>query len=193
MTPTLMIDKSKPHLGGNIQGIDINTFCTPVFDYIINMSNPRSIFDIGCGEGHLLKYFHSKNIKCYGSEGLEANYNAIPDDIRPNVELIDYTKTTASVIKVDVSISCEFVEHVKPYFIPNYLPHLCGGKIVIFTHAGIGQKGYHHVNCKDDKYWVGLMEYFGMLLMINDTIKIRRLGKGTFWINTLVFRNEKYT
>lgn len=188
----IVYDEANPHLGGNIKGIDPHTYCPEVFDYIIDRFKPKSVFDVGCGEGHLLKYFYDKDIACLGSEGLKENYDNIHPEIQPCVNFIDYTKESGEGLGVGVSISCEFVEHVHPCFIPNYLPHLCSGKIVIFTHAQPRQEGHHHVNCRNDRYWIELMEAFDMVFLLKETLKIREIGENTHWSNTLVFRNEKH-
>ena len=57
------------HLGGCVKGGDPATYYPNLWNFIIQDFGIKSILDIGCGEGHALEYFKSKNIGVLGLEG----------------------------------------------------------------------------------------------------------------------------
>lgn len=186
MEITPVINKDKPHLGGNILGGDPGTYCPAIWDYLIDTFQPKSIFDVGCGEGHLINYFYDKGIKVRASEGLSENINNAR--LKSCIIEHDYTQDVLKPIKVDMTISCEFVEHVEERFIQNYLPQFCACKILVFTHALPNQDGHHHVNCQKAEYWITLMSYFGFKFMFEESKTARSLTTQPLWKTVLIFK-----
>ena len=55
----------------------------------------------------------------------------------------------------DLIWSCEFVEHVEEQYVPNFLSTFSfAKKAILMTYATPGQRGYHHVNCQPQEYWI---------------------------------------
>jgi hypothetical protein len=187
----IIFDKSRPWLGGNIFGGDPRCFDKGVFDFLIQKYKPESIFDVGCGEGHLMDYFHKNGIKVYGSDGLEDNKeNAVPT-IKSEIVIHDYVKGPLQPVPVDMVLSCEFVEHVHQIFIANFLPQFIACKVLVFTHAVPDQPGHHHVNCQSDEYWIDLLAKSGMVWLKEETDYARSLVKSSFWGTLLIFKPHK--
>jgi SAM-dependent methyltransferase len=148
--------KEAGHLGGYKIGGDPWTWCPRLWDWLIDVYKVRSLLDVGCGEGHALKYFRDKGCKVTGVDGVQQNDS--------DIVTLDFTVRPwweTSRTDFDLVWSCEFVEHVEEQFIPNFLPAFQCGKLVLMTHADLGQGGYHHVNCRSAEYWKGLMAGVG--------------------------------
>ena len=183
----VVINKEYPHLGGNILGGDPNSWHPFVWMYLIYKFSPSSIFDMGCGEGHLMSYFHDKGINVYGSDGLLQNKKSSPNRIRDYMQIHDYNKGAMEPVPVDMTISCEFVEHIEAKYIKNIMPQFRSSKVVVFTHAVAGQDGYHHVNCQDDGYWIRLMILKGFRYEKTSTTLARVIAGDSHWKTILIF------
>jgi hypothetical protein len=155
--------EKEPHLGGYIVGLtdhgDPNSYATEVWDWMIK-NNIKSVIDVGCGEGHSVKYFLDRGIVCLGIEGGENAYNNSPS--KENLILHDYTEGPfIPNKKFDAIWCCEFVEHVYEEYLHNYLETFKNADKIFMTHAIPGQEGYHHVNCQESQYWINIIEKIG--------------------------------
>jgi len=163
-------DDKTGHLGGhlNITHIDVGAL-----RHIKNKFNIKSMIDIGCGPGGQILV--AKNIgieNAIGIDGFPGNHR----EKGVKIILHDFTvsKYDHNKNKYDLAWSCEFVEHVEERFIPNYLNSFRVCKYVAMTFAPEGKAGYHHVNCKDQKYWLDVMEEHGFLLDEATTEEMRK-------------------
>lgn len=189
----VIYDDARPWLGGNILGGDVRCFDEGVFEYLIERFKPKSIVDVGCGEGQLMEYFHNRLIDVYGIDGLEDNIMNADRSVRDKITLHDYTEGQLDPIDTDMVISCEFVEHVHKRFAVNFLPQFVYCNVLAFTHAIEDQQGYHHVNCENDPYWINLMTSLGMVYLKEETVEARSLvTEGYFWSTILIFK-KKFT
>ena len=159
--------ESASHLGGwmNPQGKgDPLTYFPNLWDFIIDNLKIRSVLDIGCGPGIALNYFKSKGCRILGAEGckLAIEKSRVPDYTRH----VDYSVGSLELNKRDLKhfdliYSVEFVEHVHPRYVNNYLKDFSRGKYIFMTAAAVNQVGYHHVNCRNMPYWIKQMENIG--------------------------------
>jgi SAM-dependent methyltransferase len=176
------------HLGGYIKSTpdlphgDPCTWCPPVWDWLIRVFNPRLVLDVGCGEGHALRYFLDRGVLAVGIDGMEQARDAgIVDASR--ILLHDFScGTLTDIPAVDVIWSCEFVEHVDVQHAENFLQVFeRAQKAVLMTHAFPGQAGYHHVNCQPPDYWISRVERHGFRHAKVFTAISRMLAPGTHW------------
>jgi cyclopropane fatty-acyl-phospholipid synthase-like methyltransferase len=183
-------DPAKPHLGGNIKGGDEMTWFPELWDWLINTFEPKSILDIGCGEGHLMKYFFDRFIEVHGIEGMQKNKDNAPEIIKNKIVVHDYTKGCCYSPYIDMVISCEFVEHVEETFIKNFLINFCTGRTLVLTHALPHQDGYHHVNCQTDDYWIQIFNRLGYSLspVTDEARVIAEKYNKTLWKTILIFK-----
>jgi len=62
-----------------------------VVDILFDLFKPKSVIDVGCGTGLLLKYFQSKGSKIMGYEGKWINKDLIDENISNKVvKIIDF-------------------------------------------------------------------------------------------------------
>lgn len=155
-----VLDKLRPDLGGNIRHGDSSTFCPKLWRYLIDRFAINSMLDVGCGEGHAVKFFQRQGVLAHGIDGLRANIdNAVTPIALHDLLLGPY------VMPVDLVWSCEVAEHILEEKLEYYLQTLANGKLIAITHALPGQIGHHHVNCQPAEYWVHHIERLGYRLL----------------------------
>jgi hypothetical protein len=148
---TIATDPRRPDLGGNVRGGDSDTFCPEVWQALIDTFSPAAMLDVGCGEGHAVKWFIDHGIPSLGIDGLRDNVlNSVAGNqlIWCDLTVMPYR------FPVDLVICIEVVEHIEERYLDNLLTTLCNGQIIAMTHALPGQGGHHHVNMQPAEYWI---------------------------------------
>jgi len=75
----------------------------------------------------------------------------------------DFTLGEAKLDKTFDLVWCtEFLEHVEEKYIPNYMPLFKLGHLAVVTAAPPGWPGHHHVNCREESYWVDVFKNYGL-------------------------------
>ena len=160
-----VLDAERSDLGGNIRHGDINTFAPRLWRFLVERYGVSSVLDVGCGEGHAVKFFLGLGLVAHGIEGLRKN---VERAVTP-IALHDIL-SGPYFMPVDMVWSCEVAEHIDPSRVDHFLDTLANGRIVAMTHAVPGQIGYHHVNCQPQEYWVEHMTKRGYVLDPNTTV-----------------------
>jgi len=162
-------DKLK-HLGGhaNITHIDMATLKFAKEHLLVS-----SMLDVGCGPGGQLQIANELGIEAIGIDGFPGHNRVEGVDII----IHDFCKGAYTKHKPrDLAWSCEFLEHVESKYIPNYMESFKSCDKVITTFAPRGTHGHHHVNCKDEEYWINVFEKHGFKYVPAITNKIRSLS-----------------
>lgn len=82
-------------------------------DTIIRLFNPKSVLDLGCAKGFLVKALREKGVKAYGVDISEYAIDCAPDDIKDFLFMHDITSGTAIEFpKVDLIVSMDTFEHI---------------------------------------------------------------------------------
>jgi 2-polyprenyl-3-methyl-5-hydroxy-6-metoxy-1,4-benzoquinol methylase len=142
----------------------------------------KSVLDVGCGEGHSLRYFRELGCDVIGIDGMpQEDPDIIQYDFEGDEPLSMPALKLGSVMawggaKFDLVWACEFVEHVSEPYAHRLVEPFRKGKIVMMTHASPGQQGHHHVNCRDAEYWKGFMTAAGFMLSPGLTDKTRDIS-----------------
>jgi SAM-dependent methyltransferase len=169
--PTYQHPQDLPsHLGGH-EGETHND--DGALSYLIEKLNIKSMLDIGCGPGGMVKLAREKGLNVLGVDGDD---KVTRDDIvKEHLVIHDYATGPYLPSKIfDLGWSVEFVEHVEKKFMSNFLETFKSCKYVAMTHALPGQPGHHHVNCMPFEYWAGAMEAFGFEIMVEETNDMRK-------------------
>jgi len=163
-----IVDPARPDLGGNVRHGDICTWCPRLWRHLIDRYGVDSMLDVGCGEGHAVKYFCRQGVLAFGIDGLPQNVHGAVTPIM----LHDLTAGPFLMSEVHLVWSCEVAEHISEQFVDHYLDTLANGRIVAMTHAVPGQDGHHHVNCQHANYWQERMRARGYAIALdNDAMR----------------------
>ncbi len=184
------------HLGGYVKSDgnwpdgDPFTFCPKVWDRLVGRYGPRTVLDVGCGEGHAVRHFRRAGIQAFGIDGC---HEALEAGIADREWLFehDYSNGVPRLPfqRVDLVWCCEFVEHVEAVHEENFLATFDLADVVCMTHAFPGQGGHHHVNCRPAPYWTGRMAGRGFTIDAEAVRETRTLdGPDGHWARSgLVF------
>lgn len=152
------------HLGGHlyVTHLDIANL-----EYLKNKYNIKTMIDIGCGPGDMIREAKKLGID---AEGIDGDFTLDFSDIP--VVLNDFTKCSFNFNKTfDLAWSVEFVEHVPKEYIDNYMSVFKEAKYVLMTHSPFNTE--YHFNVEPSSYWVELFESYGFILLENETKYIR--------------------
>lgn len=146
---------TKKHLGGFVPGGDPAAWYPALWDALVLNLGVRSVIDVGCGEGHALSHFaHAGCSLVHGVDGVPQR--------EPYIEQHDYTTgPLVPEVRYDLCWCCEFVEHVKPRYAPNFISTFLAADLLLMSHATPGQGGHHHVNCQPSGFWIALLAGYG--------------------------------
>lgn len=126
-----------------------------VIPRLLEIIQPKSVLDIGCGIGTWLNVFKNK----YGIKevtGVDGDY------VDKNMLLIDKTefvpynleKVYTPAKKYDLAISMEVGEHLPDSCADNLVASLTGASdFIMFSAALPGQTGTNHINEQFPEYW----------------------------------------
>ena len=123
-------------------------------DHLWKYIRPDCVLDVGCGRGVWLKAWHEK-----GSSlliGLDGYWNRQENMIESSVrfEAIDLNQFYTVFRKVDVAMSLEVAEHLKPESARTFVGCLTNASdVVLFGAAFPGQGGINHINEQPHTYW----------------------------------------
>jgi|688.fasta_scaffold03825_16 hypothetical protein len=180
------------HLGGFVRGGDPDTYDTAVWSELIKAFNPKNLIDIGCGEGHSVKWFADHGVDSVGIEGSPIALENSP--VKDRIILHDYTKGPFRVeSSFDMAWSCEFVEHVEHQYVNNYMATFNSAKIVAMTYSEPqwSDGGHHHVNCQPQSYWNDIFEFWGYQWMEEYSIHLRSVATARWVKPTLSVYRKK--
>ena len=144
-----VVEAGQESLGGNLRHGDTDAITPGLWRYMVDRFAIRSVLDIGAGEGHALNAFHRMGLVAHGFDGLERNVR----NARFPIALHDLTRGPY-VFPCDMTHCVEVVEHIEESHLDNLLATLANAPVIFMTHALPGQLGHHHVNTREEAYWV---------------------------------------
>jgi SAM-dependent methyltransferase len=142
------------HLGGHANYTNEDA---GVLDLIIAKYRPKSMLDIGCGPGGMLREAVKRGMVAKGIDGdFTLDYAGL------DVVVHDFTMGPAPVDgEYDLGWSVEFLEHIEEQYLPNIAQAFQRCRYVFVTHALPRQVGWHHVNCQPEAYWLRVFRSWG--------------------------------
>lgn len=159
-----------PHLGGHENETHIDEGAVKK---LIELFDCKSVIDVGCGPGGMVELFKNMGMEVIGVDGDDVVER--PENIKENIIIHDFQNGPfIPNKKFDLAWSVEFVEHIYPKYMTNYIETFKHCKTVVFTHAVPGQPGHHHVNCRSVDYWLGVMEGNGFEINVDATNAVRQ-------------------
>ncbi len=129
---------------------------------LIDMVNPQSVIDVGCGTGSWLRAFleHGiKDVRGFDGPWLDIDKLLVPKDLFTRADL---EKPLHVDRRVDLAISLEVAEHLSPASAEGFVESLVSmSDVVAFSAAIPFQGGYHHLNEQWPEYWANIFEKKG--------------------------------
>ena len=155
------------HLGGH-NGTTQNDI--GALEWAIKKFDIKSMVDVGCGTGRMVRMAEERGLTSMGIDG-----DGTIDRKGAKCLIHDFTEgpIVDHNVSYDLAWCVEFLEHIEDQYIPNFMEVLNSSKYVIATASTPGTKGYHHVNCQDQLYWVNTFEHFGLIYDRKMTLELR--------------------
>lgn len=124
---------------------------------------PKSIIDIGCGQGvwlnEFLKIYKFEKIVAVDSNRSDFKYIAGNEKIK--ILRIDLEEEEIPKQYCDIAICLEVLEHLSENSAIRVAEYLSNSKLLVFSAATPGQGGTGHINEKPTKFWQNFFEERG--------------------------------
>lgn len=157
---------------------------------VMELIQPKSVVDIGCGTGAWLSVFRENAVDdIYGLDGnwVDQDMLFIPADRFSKVDL----KIPIHVARqFDLAMSLEVAEHIPADRAGEFVDSLTQlGPVILFSAAIPGQGGTHHVNEQWPDYWVRLFHERGFAVIDCIRKKVWQNDRVEWWYaqNLLLF------
>lgn len=145
----------------------VHNFIAPkeVVPEILNLINPKSVVDVGCGTGTWLKVFQDLGIKdILGIDGDYVDLSLLKIE-KIFLSTFDLEKKMSLNRKFDLALSLEVAEHLSFESSDIFVKTLCDlSDTIIFSAAIPNQGGQNHINEQEPKYWIEKFEKEGFML-----------------------------
>jgi SAM-dependent methyltransferase len=132
-----------------------------VVPFLLEWLRPRSVVDVGCGEGAWLAPFATAGCRVVGIDGPQVRrerFLVAPDALRHH----DLEAPFAAVLggaRFDLALCLEVAEHLSPGRADGLVDDLVAlSDRILFSAAVPGQGGYGHVNEQPHDYWIRRFE-----------------------------------
>ena len=147
-----------------------------VVPFLMNLLNPKSVVDVGCGTGTWLKVFSDNGISDFlGIDGEYVDKDALKIKRESFIEF-DLERLYLSNKKFDLAISLEVAEHLKEESAEIFVKTLTNlSDVIVFSAAIPNQGGQNHLNEQEPFYWISKFE--------NEGFKCYDVLRPIFWEN----------
>lgn len=139
---------------------------------LVGVFHLRSLVDVGCGTGPLVKAAQDAGLDAWGLEG---SAWAVEHSLT-HISQIDLRYPFAIFGKqFDLCVSLEVAEHLEREYAGTFVDTLTRlSDTVVLTAAVPGQGGLQHVNEQPREYWAGLFRARGFVPDATDVFYLRR-------------------
>ncbi len=128
-----------------------------------------SMIDVGCGPGGQVELARKLGIEAFGIDG---DYTLKRK--KSHYFLHDFTTGVFPCKRrFDLAWCVEFLEHVEEKYQPFYMDILQHANRVACTSAPPGWEGFHHVNCREQDYWISVFKKYGFVLDKKNTERMK--------------------
>ena len=151
----------------------------------LELFNPSSVLDVGCGTGQSLDFFLDRGIDAVGVEGSSLAKAKARHPER--IQLFNLNEELQSNRKFDLVWCVEVVEHIHPKYVLNLMKTFSNhSDRVVLSAAHPGQGGEGHFNEQPASYWIELFKRHGFFYDASATDEFKRIEE-MFSENMLVF------
>ncbi len=134
---------------------------------LVDLINPKSVVDVGCGIGTFLNVFKKQGIKdVLGLDGAWVNQDLLQKYIsKETLKIVDLEKSINEERKFDLAISLEVAEHISEQSANIFVENLTKlSDVIVFSAAFPGQGGQNHINEQWPAYWGEKFNNYGFQL-----------------------------
>lgn len=131
---------------------------------VLELTDARSVVDVGCGNGAWLEVFRELGVDdLFGIEGPGIDHSLV--SVPPSQFLLhDLGEPLSLDRRFDLAVCLEVGEHLEAQSAPVLVESLTElAPVVLFSAAIPGQGGHHHVNEQWPDYWERLFSAHGYL------------------------------
>lgn len=172
-----------PHLGGHFGNTNMDEV---TLRYLIARFSARSMLDVGCGPGGMVRAGLDCGLSVMGIDGDCTAAAVYPQyfychDFTTGPCFLAFNRLIwEASVRFDLIWCTEFVEHVEAQYQDNYLATFDAGRVLFLTAAPPGFPGWHHVNCQPPEYWIEVLGRRGWVLDEEATQWVRANGGHVF-------------
>ena len=133
---------------------------------LMDVLNPRSVVDVGCGIGTFLHVFKKAGVEdVLGYDGTWVNLDQLSKYLSPAFfKKVDLEKTLVPERTFDLALCLEVAEHLHPDSADNLVQTLTLlSSSILFAAAVPGQKGQNHINEQWPEYWQEKFSKYGYI------------------------------
>lgn len=171
------------------------TAAQEIVPQILQMINPKSVVDVGCGVGSFLSVFQKNGIEdILGVDGDWVDQKLLEIPVEKFLP-VNLEKPLPISRQFDLVMSVEVAEHIPAQFTNIFIDSLISlGKICVFSAAIPRQGGLHHVNEQWPEYWINLFQDRGYVVIDCIRKKFWNNQKLVWWYkqNFLIFVQQAY-
>lgn len=107
---------------------------------IVKLFNPKTVLDVGCAKGYLVKHLREMGVEAWGCDISEYAISEADPEVKPYLFLWDLTKPIPQITNpYDLVTSHDVLEHIPEADVP----HVCWR----LSNMGIDQ--YHVITCTE--------------------------------------------
>jgi hypothetical protein len=124
---------------------------------IMEVLQPQTIIDVGCGNGDLVWGFQNLlRAPIFGIEGSMHALDSMEPWMKNYIFIRDLRKPLNDLLlnRVSLAVCFEVAEHIEPQYSNVFVDNLCSlSDHILMSAAPPGQGGLAHVNCQPWSYW----------------------------------------
>lgn len=139
---------------------------------VLDICQPTTVLDLGCGQGYFVKWLREKRVEAWGVEGedLGTSFKAPGYQIQQDLsQPFDLGKT------YDVVMCTEVVEHISEACEETVFNNIAchTHRYLVFSGATPGQGGTGHINEKPEVHWFSCLVSRGFKLLHKASVRTR--------------------
>ncbi|MEI7775673.1 MAG: glycosyltransferase family 2 protein, partial [Verrucomicrobiota bacterium] len=148
----------------------------PPFRHLMDVFQPESVLDVGCGVGAYPLYFaHLQGRDCFGIDGIDASASLLPKE---QYLQHDLSKPFDLGRRFDLVLCVEVVEHMAPDAANRLISCVAehARDRILFSAAEPGQPGHGHINCRPLGEWLDAWRRLGWQCDVLASLSFRALS-----------------